>query len=146
MDWTKTTARRDEKHLCLGIGCALYKRIDGTSVTKWTDTQGQEVIPRHQTPQGQPITKLEYPDRPSSLGIQSRYKGVPKQRVRSKVLKEGDMVTLVLTHWGRDKMDAISQTTYSSAFSWIKMYEFRLNCHWSLFLRVQLTIFQHWFR
>ena len=24
-----------------------------------------------------------------------------------------------LTHWGRDKMDATSQTTYSSAFSWI---------------------------
>ena len=28
-DWTKTTARRDEKHLCLGIGCVLYQRIDG---------------------------------------------------------------------------------------------------------------------
>ena len=25
-------------------------------------------------------------------------------------------------------------------------YEFRLKFHWSLFLRVQLTIFQHWFR
>ena len=24
MDWAKTTARRDEKHLCLGIGCVLY--------------------------------------------------------------------------------------------------------------------------
>ena len=28
---------------------------------------------------------------------------------------------------------------------WMKMLEFRLNFHWSLFLRVQLTIFQHWF-
>ena len=35
-----------------------------------------------------------------------------------------------LTHWGRDKMDAISQTTYSSAFSWMKMYELRLKVHW----------------
>ena len=26
-----------------------------------------------------------------------------------------------LTHWGRDKMDAISQTTFSNAFSWMKM-------------------------
>ena len=43
-------------------------------------------------------------------------------------------------------MAAISQTTLSIAFSWIKMLEFRLNFHWSLFLRVQLTIFQHWFR
>ena len=43
-----------------------------------------------------------------------------------------------LTHWGRDKMDAISQTTYSSGFSWIKMFEFRLKFQWSLFLRVQI--------
>ena len=40
----------------------------------------------------------------------------------------------VLTHWCRDKMVAISQTTFSSAFSWMKMYEFRLGFHWSLFL------------
>ena len=51
-----------------------------------------------------------------------------------------------LTHWGRDKMDAISQTTFWSAFSWMKMFELRLKFHWSLFLRVQLTIFRHWFR
>ena len=43
-------------------------------------------------------------------------------------------------------MDAISQTIFSSAFSWMKMFEFRLQFHWSLFLRVQLTIFQHWLR
>ena len=51
-----------------------------------------------------------------------------------------------LTHWGRDKMAAIFQTTFSNAFYWMKMYEYRLNFHWSLFLRVQLTISQHWFR
>ena len=51
-----------------------------------------------------------------------------------------------LTHWGRDKMPAISQTTLSNSFSWMKMLEFRLKFHWNLFLRVQLTIFQHWFR
>ena len=27
----------------------------------------------------------------------------------------------LLTHWGRDKMAAISQTTFSNAFSWMKM-------------------------
>ena len=48
-----------------------------------------------------------------------------------------------LTHWGRDKMDAISQTTFSNAFSWIEMYEFRLRFHRSLFLRLELIIFQH---
>ena len=51
-----------------------------------------------------------------------------------------------LTHWGRDKMDPITQTTFSRAFSWMNMFEFRLKFHWGLFPRVQLTIFQHWFR
>ena len=51
-----------------------------------------------------------------------------------------------LTHWGRDKMASISQTTFSDSFSWMKMLKFRLKFHWSLFLRVQLTIFQLWFR
>ena len=31
-----------------------------------------------------------------------------------------------LTHWGRDKMAVIFQTTFSNAFSWMKMNEFRL--------------------
>ena len=51
-----------------------------------------------------------------------------------------------LTHWGRDKMDAISQTPFSNAFALMKIFEFQLEFHWSLFLRVQLTIFQHCFR
>ena len=50
----------------------------------------------------------------------------------------------ILTHWGRDEMD-ISETTFSNVFSSIKMFEFRLQFYWSLFLRDQLTIFQHWF-
>ena len=52
----------------------------------------------------------------------------------------------ILTHWGRGKMAAIFQTTFSTSFSWLKMYEFRLRFHWNLFPRVQLTIFHHWFR
>ena len=51
----------------------------------------------------------------------------------------------VITHWSRDKTAAISQTTFSNAFSWIRVIEFRLKCHWGLFQRVQPTIFQHWF-
>ena len=51
-----------------------------------------------------------------------------------------------LTHWGLDKMDATSQTTFSSAFSWMQMFDFWLKLHWSLFPRIQLTIFHHWFR
>ena len=52
----------------------------------------------------------------------------------------------MLTHWGRDKMAAVFQTTFSNAFSWMKMHEFRLRFHRNLFPRVQLTKFQHWFR
>ena len=51
-----------------------------------------------------------------------------------------------LTHWGRDKMVAISQTTFSNGFYWMKLYEFWLKCHWCFFPRVELTIFQHCFR
>ena len=51
-----------------------------------------------------------------------------------------------LTHWGRGKMADISQTTYSYAFSGMKICEFRLMFHFILCLRVKLTIFQHWFR
>ena len=40
----------------------------------------------------------------------------------------------------------ISQTIFSHAFSWMKSFVFWLKINWSLFLRVQLTIFQHWFR
>ena len=50
------------------------------------------------------------------------------------------------THRGRDKMAAVFQTTFSNAFSWMKMHEYRLRFQWSLFLRFEFTIFQHWFR
>ena len=39
------------------------------------------------------------------------------------------------------KTAAISQTTFSNAFSLMKMF----NLQWKLFLRIQLTINQHWF-
>ena len=46
----------------------------------------------------------------------------------------------ILTHWGREEINAVLQKTFLSAFSWLKMYESRLRFHWSLFLRVQLTL------
>ena len=52
----------------------------------------------------------------------------------------------LLKHWGRDEMNNTSQTTFSNVFSSMKMFEFRLKFQWSVFLRVQLTTFQHWFR
>ena len=43
-------------------------------------------------------------------------------------------------------MAAIFQRIFSNAFSWMKIYKFRSRFHWSLFPRVQSTIFQHWYR
>ena len=43
-----------------------------------------------------------------------------------------DMSKGILTHWGRDKMAAVSQTTLSNAFSWMKMLEFRISIKISL--------------
>ena len=57
-----------------------------------------------------------------------------------------DVQLSMLTHWGRDNMATIFQTTFSYAFSWMKMNDIRLKFHWSLYLRFQLPIFQHWFR
>ena len=52
-----------------------------------------------------------------------------------------------LTHWGRDMMVHIFQTTSSNALlSWMNMLEFWIQFDWSLFIRVYLTIIHHWFR
>ena len=50
------------------------------------------------------------------------------QTVTTQIILQGE-----LTHWGPEKMDAISQTTLSCAFCWMKILEFRLKCHWKLF-------------
>ena len=39
-----------------------------------------------------------------------------------------------LKHWGLGKMAILLQTTFSSAFSWMKMHEFWLKFHWRLSL------------
>ena len=73
-----------------------------------------------------------------SVGTQSK---LHKDKVQNKSQMDGNKQC-----WGRDKMVAIFQKTFSNTFSWMKMYEFQLRFHWSLFLRVKLTLLQHWFR
>ena len=53
---------------------------------------------------------------------------------------------LSVSHWGWDEMAANFLMTFSNAFSWMKIYKFQLRFHWSLFRKVQLTIFEHSFR
>ena len=46
----------------------------------------------------------------------------------------------VLTHWGRDKIATISQTTFSNAFSWMKMFEYRPRWHHAAQMPVSTTL------
>ena len=54
----------------------------------------------------------------------------------------------MLTHIAHTNWQSFWQTTFSNAFSWMEMIEFRFKLHskCSMFLTVQLTISQHWFR
>ena len=45
-------------------------------------------------------------------------------------------ILVILTHWGRDKMAAISHTTFSRVFSTVKNFEIWIKFHWNMFLRV----------
>ena len=58
----------------------------------------------------------------------------------------GNAVWTSLSQWPLDKVAAISQTTFSNAFSWMKNFVFWFEFEWSLFLRFQLTIFQYLLR
>ena len=51
----------------------------------------------------------------------------------------------VLTHLPWTKWPPFWQTTFSNAFSWMKMVEFRFKFHWNLIPGVQLTISKYWF-
>ena len=63
------------------------------------------------------------------------------------LLEEGDSsIRDTSTHWGRDKIDEFFETAFWNAFSWMRMFEFRLTFHWSVFLRAELTRVQHWLR
>ena len=68
------------------------------------------------------------------------FKWISGARVNSMAIR------LVLTRFPLKKRAAISQTTFSYAFSWMKNFVFRFKFHWSLFLRVQWRIIQQWFR
>ena len=69
---------------------------------------------------------------------------IPSQTLETEVFPWPDII--ILSHIRLDKMAAISQMTFSNAFSWTKIFVFWSKFHWSLFLRGQLTINQHWFR
>ena len=56
-------------------------------------------------------------------------------KVYAMIFADGYFVSICtyLTHWGRDKMDPFSQTTFFKCIFLMKMYEFRSRFLWSLF-------------
>ena len=74
------------------------------------------------------------------------YRPICRFNIALPLLKRYRNGVISSTHWGRNRMAAISQTTLSNAFSLMKILVFRLKFNWSLFPRVQLTMFQHCFR
>ena len=51
-----------------------------------------------------------------------------------------------ITYWGKDKMAAILETTFSNSFFCVKIFVFCFKFHLKLFLNVQLTISRHLFK
>ena len=70
----------------------------------------------------------------------------PMWTVKEKAYRLGKRTLDLLTYCGRDKMADILKTTLSNAFHWPKMFQLWLNFHWTMFLKFQLTINQHWIR
>ena len=62
----------------------------------------------------------------SNRSCRAKHIIVSTDKLTTKLLFASGCLQLPLTHWGRDKMDAISQTTFSYAFSWMKIFEFRI--------------------
>ena len=50
------------------------------------------------------------------------------------------LLLMLFSHLPPDKLAITSQAIFSDAFLWMKYFVFWLKFHWSLFLRVQLTI------
>ena len=105
-----------------GIGARKWQNKPEPTLPQVAPSQGQDMAATHW-----PLEKLYYQNTISWMTARA-------------------WASIELTHWGQDKMAAILHTIFSNALSWMKMFEFRYKFHWSLFLKVQLTIFHHWFR
>ena len=51
--------------------------------------------------------------------------------------ESSDWLLIVLTHLPLDKMASILKTTFSIAFSWMKMFEFLLKFHWTVWYKTK---------
>ena len=87
-------------------------------------------------------TPISTPSEQQFINSQQFYQNI----VLIKVSCVNSVVQNTLTHLPLDQMVAISQTAFSNTFSWMNSFVVWLIFRWSLFLRVQSTITQHWRR
>ena len=97
------------------------------------------------------VTRVSYPLKPSEIRLfcqQLVYANIKKHQICAslRTIALSSIYIHILTHWDRDQLADISQTTFWNSFSLMKIYEFRSIFHWSFFPTGQLTIFRHWFR
>ena len=81
-----------------------------------------------------------------SQTITDRCGMLPMEHGNLNFIQESKCIDPVFNTLRPRQKDVISQTTFSNAFSWMKMFEYRLKFHWNVFRGVQLTISQHWCR
>ena len=126
----------DVKRVCYYTNWSQYRPADGRFTAKDVDpTLCSHIIYAYAKLVGNQISPTEWNDESDTWTkgkwVHSKTKG---------------RKSALLTHHPLDKMADISQTTFSNAFSWMIFFVFWLEFHPSLFLKVQLTINQHWFR
>ena len=130
----------------------LILLFDTTNTLKWGPSY-KDFQSQNRTTSGPWFNiKMSYQYRKSHCGdktvVRSSYlhNGISYTGKMSSLYWIGALVPLVLTQWGWDKVAAISQTTSSNAFSWMKIIVYWFEFNWNLYPRVQLTICNNWFR
>ena len=129
MDWAKTTARRDEKYICFGIGCVLYEKIDGRS--RWW--LGACWVSSHYHNYLNQYWLVIWVIRKESVISKSKCRRLlPRKYIWKYHLLNFKQFVPSLTHRSQDKMANTLQTTSSKAFSWMKIVTFWFSFHWKL--------------
>ena len=89
----------------------------GANVNIYAEDEEAEMVVSEQITDEVPITKI------SSSKKQLKFMELNNRLHALELNLNLSSRWVLLTHWGRGKMEAISQTPFSSAFSWMKMYE-----------------------
>ena len=135
INWAKTTTRRDEKHLSLGIWCGLYSRFDGVighssssnisgKVTAWwwyTRNTHNKIN----------MYKCTYRDSGRRLDMLHVWTTMPHYRVLRYIFVRASFNLNDLTYWDMDKMADILRMTTSFSSIGIVLFWIPIPKEWS---------------